>query len=119
MNTTNNNSLFCLTKKTNDVFCSTKDIDSCQFNLKKIYLKMKKNLFDTSTKKVDLLYQLSMKKHRFFHALKKNFLFCEKKKIDSFYALKFVVIVYPRSVLDLCGTKSRFYDAQSLTSTTC
>ena len=36
---------------------------------------------------------------------------------DDFYATNFDDIVHPRSVLDLCGAKSRFYDVQSSTST--
>ena len=40
-----------------------------------------------------------------------------KKKNNSFYSMKFDDIAYPRSVLDLCGAKSRFYDVQYLTYT--
>ena len=42
-------------------------------------------MFHTSTKKEDLFCQLSMKKHDLFCALKNNFLFCEKKKIDPLH----------------------------------
>ena len=36
---------------------------------------------------------------------------------DDFYATNFDYIAHPRSVLDLCGTKSLFYDVRYLTYT--
>ena len=39
------------------------------------------------------------------------------KKNNSFYSMNFDDAAHPRSVLDLCGAKSRFYDVQYLTHT--
>ena len=72
----------------NDSYCSTKNINACQFKSKKmIYLKMKRSLFDTSTKKVT------------FNILKK--MITSTKKNYSFYVTNFDGIAHPRSVLDL------------------
>ena len=134
MNMNNNNNLFCITKKTNDLICSskkevlffhltkkndlfssTKNMDSYRFNLKKkIYSKMKKNSFDTSTKEEDSSCQSSIKNYALFHIMKKK-----QHRIPVIDPAFDITIVYPRSTFHMmewlkknhlhCVQKKRLY----------
>ena len=126
MNTTTNNNMFRQTKMMNDPFrASKKDILFLPLTKKNdlFYSMMKFNLLNASMRCVlSYRFPLEYKNESLFYTdcgcgldpLMTTYDNCD----DDFYSMNFDDIAHPRSVLDLCGTKLRFYDVQYLTFTT-
>ena len=102
---------FCHFTKKLSLFSSTKNIGSCQFCLqKKIYLKVKNNSFNASTKKEDSFYLFPKKKERNIWINK-----LQVTVINTNIDID-IDIVHPGNALYLyIVLQTRFYDIQYLT----